>query len=275
MENQKTDVTEENAPLFLVIEETKKTMKLVYVDTKNHDSVRVFEEANLKVKRINEEATDDARYIFTGCRINKRDTDLFRECIENLERKLILTGYRDYREWSMAALIELIEGQVNAAGLKQEEGSEEYPKSFLIPFIPENSLEESLMACFSLIKTATFNPEVMVFNRDPTENRKGYVFPADTFALVVRKDTPVSYDAFRKAYMNNHSGISCVTSLNEKDTERVSVMIFPEDAYDTDDIPLIPVVTVYNRETEAKLTAFFMEWDERYQDEKQAHHEKG
>ena len=93
---ENNNINPDEAPLFLVLEVTKKTMKLVYVDTPEMLSEKIFREHSLKVKIMNVADSADDRFQFVGCRISGRDIDLFRECIEELERKLILTGYRNY-----------------------------------------------------------------------------------------------------------------------------------------------------------------------------------
>ena len=72
-------LTTENAPLFLALEITKKTAKMVYVDTPDHSAEKIFRRQGLTFKRLNERTSDDSRYIFVGCRISRRDTEVFRK----------------------------------------------------------------------------------------------------------------------------------------------------------------------------------------------------
>ena len=94
-------LTTENAPLFLALEITKKTAKMVYVDTPDHKAEEIFRRQGLTFKRLNERASDDSRYIFVGCRISRRDTEVFRKAIEELEKVLVQEGYENYRAWSL------------------------------------------------------------------------------------------------------------------------------------------------------------------------------
>ena len=79
--------------------------------------------------------------------------------------------------------------------------------------------------------TETNHPEVSVFNRNPVENRDGYMFPDDAFALVLRESTPITFDTFRSTYMRHRSGITAVTALDPEDKHRVSILLLPEDGY--------------------------------------------
>lgn len=45
----------------------------------------------------------------------------------------------------------------------------------------------------------------------------------------------------------------------------MSVLMLPEETYKAQGMNVDPVITVYNRETEAGLAGFFRNWDEAYQ----------
>lgn len=254
----------DKVPLFLVLEVTKRTMKLVYLDTPQILSEKIFREHGLKVKIMNVADCEDKQYQFVGCRINGKDIDQFRECLEDLERKLLLTGYRDYRESSLTQLVNLIEKAEQTASGSNE--GKEYPKSVFIPFIPQESLEDTLLAFYALTRTKTNHPEVSIFNSNPVEGRDGYVLPNDAFVLVLRENTTTNYDIFRRTYMQHRSGITAVTALDPEDKQRVSILLLPEEGYKKSGIPMNPIVTFYDRETEAALSGFFEQWDGKYQE---------
>lgn len=252
------NITVENAPLFLVIEVTKKTMKLVYVDTEVMLAEKIFREQGIRVKILNLADTKDPRYLFVGCRISGRDIDQFRRCMEELERRLLLTGYRDYREASLTELVRLIEG----TGYQPEETTEEhqeYPKSMLIPFIPRGSEEDILMAYYALIRTDTVDPEVTVVDRD---------LERDACALILRTGnlSSIPYSIFRKTYHTHKNGITAVAALSTEGQDQISILLMPENVYAAQNLSLDPVVTVYDMRTEAKLSEFFQDWDRRYQE---------
>ena len=56
----------DKVPLFLVLEVTKKTMKLVYVDTPQMLSEKIFREHGLKVKIMNVADCEDKQYQFVA-----------------------------------------------------------------------------------------------------------------------------------------------------------------------------------------------------------------
>jgi len=209
---------------------------------------------------------EDKRYQFVGCRIHGRDIDRFRACIEELVRKLLLTGCRDYRESSLSHLVNLIEKSEQSGS--DHDGEKEYPKSVFIPFIPQESLEDILLAFYALPQTAATHPEVCIMNCKPAEDREGYVLPSDAFALVLRESTPITYNIFRKTYLQHRNGITAVTALEDK--HRVSILLLPEEGYKTSGIPINPIVSFYDRETEAELAGFFRQWDQKYQEIKEA-----
>lgn len=171
MEEEK--LTKENAPLFLVLEITKKTIKLVYVDTPDYIADRVFQDCGINVKRLNEKRTTDSRFLYIGCRISGRDIKRFREAIEELERRFLLTGYRDYRTKVLSLLMQLVENEKKPETTTSA-GSKEYPKSVLIPFIPQDSLDDILMAFYSLSNTKTYLPEVNILSKNPPRDKNGY-----------------------------------------------------------------------------------------------------
>ena len=103
-------------------------------------------------------------------------------------------------------------------------------------------------------------------NRDPVEDREGYVLPNDAFVLILREDTPITYNIFRRTYLQHRSGITAVTALDPEDKHRVSILLLPEEGYKKSEIPMNPIVTFYDRETEAQLAGFFQEWDRKYQE---------
>lgn len=266
--NNSNAVDPDKIPLFLVLEVTKKTMKLVYVDTLDMLSEKVFREHGLKVKILNVADCEDKRYQFVGCRISGRDIDQFRTCIEDLERKLLLTGYRDYRESSLTHLVNLIEKSEPTS--PDNDLEKEYPKSVFIPFIPQESMEDILLAIYALSRTETNHPEVCIMNSKPVEDREGYILPNDAYALVLREGTPISYNIFRKTYLQHRNGITAVTALDLEDKHRVSILLLPETEYTKSGIPMNPIVTFYDRETEARLAGFFRQWDMQYQETKEA-----
>lgn len=270
-------LTTENAPLFLALEITKKTAKMVYVDTPDHSAEKIFRRQGLTFKRLNERTSDDSRYIFVGCRISRRDTEVFRKAIEELEEVLVQEGYEDYRAWSLAALIELVEDEVNAAGgfgrgmddaagSSMQEGMSEYPKSTFVPFIPADSLPDSLLACYALTRTGADSAEVMIFNSHPKEQEDGYLLPSDAFALVLRKETPISFEIFRKTYLKHKSGLTGLACLDPEGKKKISIHMLPEETYQAQNLPRTPVITIYDRETEAVLPGFLQKWDEKYQE---------
>lgn len=109
MDNTNQENTIDTAPLFLIVDVAKRSKHLIYLDTPEMLSKKIFKERNIKVKIINVADSEDIRYQFVSCRINNKDSELFRECIEELERRFLLTGYRDYRESSLTQLANLIE----------------------------------------------------------------------------------------------------------------------------------------------------------------------
>lgn len=259
------ELTTENAPLFLALEITKKTAKMVYVDTPDHTAEQIFRRQGLSFKRLNEQSTDDSRYIFVGCRISRRDTEVFRKAVEELETVLVEKGCRDYRAFSLPALIELVEGTINAAGEQQEE-IPEYPKSTFVPFIPSDSLPDSLLACYALTKTDADSAEVMIFNSHPKEPENGYLLPSDAFALVLRRETPISFEIFRKTYLKHKSGLTGLACLEPEGKKKISIHMLPEETCQAQDLPRTPVITIYDRETEASLPGFLRKWDEKYRE---------
>ena len=170
----------------------------------------------------------------------------------------------------MTQLVNLIEKTEQTNPETDEEA--EYPKSVFIPFIPQDSLEDTLLALYALSRTETHRPEISILNINPVENRAGYILPNDAFALVLRENTPISYQIFRRTYLQHKSGITAVTALDPEDQHRVSVLLMPEEGYHASGIPMNPIVTFYDRETEAMLSGFFEQWDRKYQEIRDENH---
>ena len=240
------------------------------MDTPDYIADRVFQDCGINVKRLNEKRTTDSRFLYIGCRISGRDIKRFREAIEELERRFLLTGYRDYRTKVLSLLMQLVENEKKPETTTSA-GSKEYPKSVLIPFIPQDSLDDILMAFYSLSNTKTYLPEVNILSKNPPRDKNGYIIVQDIFSLVLRKNTPITYRTFRRIYLQNRNGITAVVALDPEDKHRIGIQLMAEEEYKQAGIEVNPIVTFYDRETEARLVEFFKNWDGEYQKLKGIH----
>ena len=144
--------------------------------------------------------------------------------------------------------------------------NKEYPKSFIVPFLPmdADSSTDVIMACYAFVLTSTFHPQLLVNNAHPSEANPGEVFSWDSFALAISDEYPLDYPQFYEIYLQHKSGMSGVTALDCTDTQKVTLLLPPEQAAKEADIPLCPIVEIYDRKTEAGLYSFFRDWEDCY-----------
>ena len=64
-----------------------------YVDTRDYKADNIFYNKNLKVKFLKDFIRNDDNYIIVYISIWNKDIPLFMECMKDLERLMILTGY--------------------------------------------------------------------------------------------------------------------------------------------------------------------------------------
>lgn len=58
----------------------------------------IFTGNNLKIKFISDFECPDSKYDIVLCKFKKKDEDKFADCMDKLERKMLLFGYTDYIE---------------------------------------------------------------------------------------------------------------------------------------------------------------------------------
>ena len=81
----------------------------MYVDSKDDDSFRIFENAGLKVVRVESfdlmptgDNTEQCPYRFTTCRTNIKNIDKFIVCMKSQYTNQLLKGGNDYTEVCVA-----------------------------------------------------------------------------------------------------------------------------------------------------------------------------
>lgn len=81
----------------------------MYVDSKDDDSFRIFNNAGIKVIRVESydltptgENTEQCPYRFTTCKVNIKNIDKFIACMKSQYTNQLLTGGKNYTEICVA-----------------------------------------------------------------------------------------------------------------------------------------------------------------------------
>ena len=85
-------------------------MGFVHVDTSAHLADRIFINHEIRVKFDRDFVRDSCPYIYVFCRIRKRDRAVFLEAMADLERKVLLTGHMDYRDFCHNEFFRIFDG---------------------------------------------------------------------------------------------------------------------------------------------------------------------
>lgn len=68
----------------------------VYIDVNDYHADALFIQEEVNVKFVKEYEKEDSCYIIIYCKVLKKDERKFLRALENLEKKMLLLGYRDY-----------------------------------------------------------------------------------------------------------------------------------------------------------------------------------
>ena len=88
--------------------------KYIFVDTKDHASMRLFAEAGIGVSYVKEMMKRGSPYGLIVCHVRKRDLDKFNDALIKLRNNILLLGYNDYDKICM----KLNEAEVVLSGKK-------------------------------------------------------------------------------------------------------------------------------------------------------------
>lgn len=70
--------------------------RLMFIDTQENVSERVFISSGLKVWDVKELVKKDSPFRLKICYIRKKDIERFFRCLDELKRKVLLMGYTEY-----------------------------------------------------------------------------------------------------------------------------------------------------------------------------------
>ncbi len=70
--------------------------RFIFVDTKDHVSIRLLAAADIGVSRVKQMMKRGSPYRLIVCQVRKKDLDKFYEVIEKLRNSIMILGYRDY-----------------------------------------------------------------------------------------------------------------------------------------------------------------------------------
>ena len=73
----------------------------LYADSWDYQSLRVFRRKGLRSFRVCKSYVFkfDPKYCLVGCTLNKREEQAFLEALDELQRDLLVMGYRDYEQY--------------------------------------------------------------------------------------------------------------------------------------------------------------------------------
>lgn len=72
--------------------------RVIFVDTKEYVSARVFANYGIKPRKIRKMVSKDTPFRLIVCSIRKKDGDRFVEALSKLRNSILLLGYKDYEE---------------------------------------------------------------------------------------------------------------------------------------------------------------------------------
>ncbi|MCM1216008.1 MAG: hypothetical protein NC548_15985 [Lachnospiraceae bacterium] len=70
--------------------------KIFYIDLEDFLADQIFISNKIKIKFLGDFKKDGEKYVIVSCKVKKRDIELFEKSMEQLTKKLLLTGYNDY-----------------------------------------------------------------------------------------------------------------------------------------------------------------------------------
>lgn len=70
-----------------------------YVDTNEYLADRIFIRRKINVLAGDEYSSEQSRYVIVFCKIKKKDREEFEAAMEELEKKMLILGHRDYMDF--------------------------------------------------------------------------------------------------------------------------------------------------------------------------------
>ena len=87
-----------------------------YFDVPDYKADDIFLEKGLYPRFFEEMSKDDSEYVLIRCRVKRRDRHKFVEAMNELARKMLLTGYPDYLDHAKEIWEQLDEAIQNEEG---------------------------------------------------------------------------------------------------------------------------------------------------------------
>ena len=70
-----------------------------YVDTHEYVADRIFVRRKINVLAGDEYGSEQSKYVIVFCKVKKKDREEFLAAMEELEKKMLILGHRDYMEF--------------------------------------------------------------------------------------------------------------------------------------------------------------------------------
>ncbi len=142
--------------------------------------------------------------------------------------------------------------------------TDEYPKTFDVPFLAPDDVDNAVIAFYSLITADVTRPEVTLYAKKKPSFRDSFRYAIYPVVLSVSKGSPSTFEQFKKDYEEHRAGISAVVSLDKKDKLRLNITFSNEDSAREAGLPAVAAVTVYDSKSEELLPEFFAEWESKF-----------